>query len=491
MRPLSQLTVCLLVAGPVGSGLFRVQADAAGGAPSGVGRVNVLLITADDLNYDSLGVTGCKVPEITPHIDRLASEGMRFEHAHVTIAVCQPSRSVLMTGRYPHRNGAKGFEPIRTDVPTLQESLRAAGYLNGIMAKVGHLAPGEKFCWDTIVPAEELGNGRDPELYYKHARSFFERARNENRPFFLMANSQDPHRPFAGSEQEANRANRRLRAGQAAAVGRTYKPQEVVVPGFLPDLPDIRTELAQYFTSVHRCDQTVGKILKALKESGLEQSTLVMFLSDNGMSLPFSKTNCYPASTRTPWIVRWPGKVKPGTVDKGHFISGIDFTPTILEATGLKSIEGVDGRSFVGLLRGEKDESRGGVFTLFFQTSGRNDYPMRAFQTRKYVYIWNPWSDGKTVFKNEPQAGLTFKAMQEAARTDPAIAARVRLFLYRVPEEFYDVETDPNALQNLIDDPALKDKVARFRQELSRQMTATDDPLAERFRNEILQDRSR
>lgn len=488
MRPLSRLTVCLLVSGPAALGLLRARADAASGDGSAAGRVNVLLITADDLNYDSLGVTGCKVPEITPNIDRLASEGMRFEHAHVTIAVCQPSRSVLMTGLYPHRNGAKGFEPIRTDVPTLQESLRAAGYLNGIMAKVGHLEPGEKFCWDTVVPAEQLGNGRDPDLYYRHAKSFFERARNENRAFFLMANSQDPHRPFAGSEQEANRANRGRPAGDAAAVGRTYKPEEVVVPGFLPDLPDIRTELAQYFTSVHRCDQTVGRVLEALKESGSEQNTLVMFLSDNGMSFPYSKTNCYPASTRTPWIVRWPGQVKPGTVDKDHFISGIDLTPTILEAAGLKPIEGIDGRSFVGLFRGEKDDSRGGVFTYFFQTSGRNDYPMRAFQTRKYIYIWNPWSDGKTLFRNEPQSGLTFKAMQEAAKKDPAVAARVKLFLYRVPEEFYDVEKDPNALRNLVDDISVKDEITRFRGELFRHMTTTDDPLAERFRKEILPD---
>ncbi len=471
-----------------GFAALTVRAGEAGRPAAAAGKVNILLITADDLNYDSLGVTGCKVPNISPNIDRLASEGMRFEHAHVTIAVCQPSRSVLMTGRYPHRNGAMGFEPIRRDVPTLQESLRAAGYLNGIMAKVGHLAPLEKFCWDVVVPPEELGGGRDPGLYYKHAKAFFEKARDAKRPFFLMANSQDPHRPFAGSEQGQARPRARQRAaGGRLSITRTYKPEEVVVPGFLPDLPDIRTELAQYFTSVHRCDETVGQILKALNESGLEDDTVVMFLSDNGMSFPFSKTNCYSASTRTPWIVRWPGKVKPGTVDRDHFISGIDFTLTILEIAGLKKINDVDGRSFVGLLRGEKEDHRGGVFTLFFQTSGKNDYPMRAFQTRKYIYIWNPWSDGKTVFKNEPQSGLTFKAMQEAAKNDPAIAARVKLFLYRVPEEFYDVENDPNALKNLIDDPAVKDQVARFRTELSRQMTTTGDPLADRFAKDFLQ----
>jgi N-sulfoglucosamine sulfohydrolase len=482
MTHMTRLTAFFLAGLTAWCGAAAAQTGGSGAA----GRVNVLLITADDLNYDSLGVTGSKVPAISPNIDRLASEGMRFEHAHVTAAVCQPSRSVLMTGRYPHRNGAMGFEPIRPDVPTLQESLRAAGYLNGIMAKVGHLAPREKFCWDTVVQAEELANGRDPALYYKHAKAFFEKARDEKRPFFLMSNSQDPHRPFAGSAQEQARprARQRAAAGEVRA-SRIYKPDEVVVPGFLPDLPDIRVELAQYFTSVHRCDETVGQVLRALKESGQEDNTLVMFLSDNGMSFPYSKTNVYRASTRTPWIVRWPGKVKPGTVDKDHFISGIDFTPTILEAIGLKPIDGVDGRSFVGLLRGEKQDNRGGVFTLFFQTAGKNDYPMRAFQTRKYIYIWNPWSDGKTVFKNEPQAGLTFKAMQEAAKNDPAVAARVKLFLYRVPEEFYDVEADPNALKNLIDDPALKDQVARFRFELSKHMTSTGDPLAERFRKDF------
>lgn len=491
MRRLSRVTICGLIVASAGSRPSWAQARAVGDARPGTDRVNVLLITADDMNYDSTGVTGCRVPNITPHIDRLATEGMRFVHAHNTIAVCQPARSVLMTGRYPHRNGAMGFEPIRRDVPTLQESLRAAGYLNGIMAKVEHLAPIEKFCWDVVVPAKDLGNGRVPGLYYSHARAFFEKARSENRPFFLMANSHDPHRPFAGSEQERNRSRQKRQADEAAPISRAYRPEEVVVPGFLPDLPDIRTELAQYFTSVRRCDDTVGQILRALKESGQEESTLVMFLSDNGMSVPFAKTNCYVASTRTPWIVRWPGRVRPGAVDADHFISGIDFAPTILEAVGLKPIKGMDGRSFTGLLRGEKDNSRDGVFTLFFQTAGKNDYPMRAFQTRKYIYIWNPWSDGKTVFKNEPQSGLTFKAMQAAGKNNPAIAARVRHFVYRVPEEFYDVESDPCALKNLIDDPSVKERIARFRTELLTRMTSSGDPLAARFRKDIMGDKPR
>ena len=452
-------------------------------------RLNILLITADDMNYDSPGVTGCPIPSITPHIDRLASEGLRFVHAHVTIAVCQPSRSVLMTGRYPHRNGAMGFEPIRNDVPTLEESLRAAGYMNGIFGKVNHLAPQSKFCWDTIVQTDDLGHGRDPALYYQHARSFFEAARRSGKPFFLMANSHDPHRPFAGSRQEKQEAARGKKGeGPWPKASKYYDPKEVVVPGFLPELPDVRKEVAEYFTSVHRCDETVGEILRALHETGGDDDTLVMFLSDNGMAFPYAKTNCYLTSTRTPWIVRWPGKTKPQTVDAGHMISGIDFMPTILEAAGLPRVEGMDGRSFVPLLEGKTQADRDWVYTTFNQTSGKNNFPMRAVQTQRFGYIFSTWADGKTVFKNESQAGLTFAAMQRAAQTDPQVEARVNFFLYRVPEEFYDFQMDPCALHNLIDDPQYAGQIKQFRARMLRMMESTADPLLADFNKRLKQD---
>lgn len=447
--------------------------------------LNVLLITADDMNYDSPGVVGCIVPDITPNIDKLASQGMRFVNAHVTIAVCQPCRSVLMTGRYPHRNGAMGFEAIREDVPTLQESLHAAGYLNGILGKTSHLMPVSKFFWDTFVDARKLGLGRDPKLYYKYAKAFFEKARAEGKPFFLMANSADPHRPFAGSEDEKKvekRRNKPNRPWNYPKASRYYAPEEVIVPGFLPDIPLVRKEVAEYFTSVHRCDETVGQVLRALRETGFEDNTLVMFLSDHGMAFPFSKTNCYLTSTRTPWIIRWPGKVKPKTIDTKHFISGIDYMSTILDATGLPQVEGMDGRSFKPLLTGGKQQGRDHVFTVFHTTAGKRDYPMRCIQNGKFGYIYNAWSDGKTVFKNESQNGLTFNAMKEAAKTNPAIADRVKLFIYRVPEEFYNFKKDPCARRNLIDDPKYRDEILKMKREMLKVMEATDDPLLETFK---------
>lgn len=437
--------------------------------------VNVLLLTADDMNYNSPGCFGGPVKNITPNLDKLAAAGLRFERAHVTAAVCQPSRSVLMTGRFPHRNGAEGFQPIRPDVPTLQEQLCAAGYLNGIMAKNAHLAPREKFCWDAYVTPEMLGQGRNPQLYYKHSKEFFQKARSARKPFFLMANSQDPHRPFAGSAQELKNFGRHL------DFTRKVEPGEVAVPGFLPDIEKVRQEVAEYFTSVYRCDQSLGQVLRALEEEGLEQNTLVMFLSDNGMAFPFAKTNCYLTSTRTPWMARWPGRIRPGAVDPAHFISGIDFMPTILDAAGLGQVEGMDGKSFLPLLEGKPQPFRDHVITVFHETSGKQRYEMRAIQNGRFGYIFNAWADGKRVFRNESQSGLTFNAMREAAENDPAIAARVKHFLYRVPEELYDFAADPDAKRNLIGDARYRKEIAELKTRLRAHLERTSDPLKGRF----------
>lgn len=448
------------------------------------GPTNFLLITADDLGYDSLGCFGSTVPGITPNIDALAASGMRFTKAHVNIAVCQPCRQSLMTGRYPHRNGALGFDPIADDVPTLQEALRGAGYLNGILGKERHLKPTARYCWDYVATEKDLasgaGIGRSPDLYREHTAAFLEQAKAAGKPFFLMANSHDPHRPFAGSAQEQKAWGHDL-----PKTTRTVTQDEVEVPGFLPALPEVHQEIAEYFTSVHRLDQTVGAILEALEASGLADDTLVMFLSDNGMAVPFAKANCYLRSTQTPWIVRWPNRVAPDTVDGKHLISGIDFMPTILQAAGLELVDGLDGRSLLPLLAGQTQADRDLVFTEFHRTSARRDFPMRCVQGPRYGYLYNAWAGKTKPMRMDSTSGRTFNAMQAAAAEDEAIAARVALFEHRVREEFYDFENDPDGLHNLIDDPAHADQIRAMREALRTRMQRTGDPLLETFEEEV------
>ncbi|WP_269523079.1 sulfatase family protein [Coraliomargarita parva] len=442
---------------------------------------NILLITADDMNWDAVGAYGCPVPGTTPNIDRLAAEGMRFDYSHVTIAVCQPSRSALLTGRYPHCSGGEGFHNLRLpDVPILPQLLKDNGYHVGILGKVGHSTPYAEFQWDLQKDFEELGYGRNPQLYARDMEDFLSHKGEPQQPFFLMLNSHDPHRPFYGNDNPEWYEDDEH---PAAIPSRCFKAEEIEVPGFLEDLPEVRLEIAEYYSSVRRCDDTIGEVLRVLREAGHEQDTIVIFLSDNGMAFPFAKTNCYLNSTRTPWIMRWPGVIAPGSHNSEDFISGIDLMPTLLEAANIPFPQGMNGASFIPLLEGREQSGRDLLFTQFHQTAGHKDYPMRGVQNRRFGYIFNPWSNGHRVFKNESQSGRTMQAMREAAQTDSRVAERVQLFTYRVPEEFYDFANDPDGRHNLINHPEFQETINNLRNTLEDWMIATNDPALPAFQN--------
>ena len=180
--------------------------------------------------------------------------------------------------------------------------------------------------------------------------------------------------------------------------------------------------MAHYYSSVRRADDCLGEILKALKESGEEENTLVMFLSDHGMPLPFSKTQVYHHSTRTPWMVRWPGVTKAGTVDKRHMISAVDLTPTLLDITGIAHPKGMDGRSFLPLLQGKTQDDREMVFKHHNENSGGHRNFMRAVETKESLYIFNPWSNGKRVMGTATSGTSTWRRMNELAKTNSEIA---------------------------------------------------------------------
>jgi N-sulfoglucosamine sulfohydrolase len=201
-----------------------------------------------------------------------------------------------------------------------------------------------------------------------------------------------------------------------------------------------------------------------------------MLKSDHGIPVPFAKTNVWRHSTLTPWIVRWPGVVEPGSHDTEHLVAGVDFAPTILDVLGIEPLEGTDGHSFLPILKGETQGNRDWVYTHINTIASGRSYTMRSVQGKRYGLIWNGWSDGTTEFRNESQSGLTWRAMVRAAQSDPAIAARVQHFSHRVPFEFYDYQKDPDALRNLIDNPTLQDTIQQHRKKLAELMRATNDP---------------
>lgn len=437
-------------------------------------RVNILLVTVDDMNWNSVGAFGAPIEGITPHIDALARSGRRYERAYVAASNCSPSRVALQTGLTPQQSGATGFFYIDdTDTPTIATELRRAGYITGVIGKPAdsNPAPGGRKYWDV---RENFGSARkySAASVSQAAARFFGTARRDDKPFYLVVNIADPHKP------NFNDAGAAASGADAYAPSRIIAEDEVSVPAFLPDLPGIRADVRNYQNSVKRADDTFGAIMAALASSGLEDETLVIFLSDHGMPFPFAKSSVYDNGLRTPLVIAWPRRIAPGGVESG-LVSAVDLMPTILDAANIAMPEGRDysGRS---LLRTDVPE-RDYVFGSFDENAQGYPVPMRGTIGREWAYVFNAWSDGEHALKNDDMNHASFKEMVRHAPRDPAVKARLDYYLSPPVEELCHLKVDPDCLVNLAGDPAHADKLEEFRRATRAQMIRSDDYLLEAF----------
>ena len=440
--------------------------------------LNLLLITVDDMSCDSVGVYGCELEGTTPVMDRLASQSLRFDYAHVTVGNCNPCRNVMFSGLISHNNKVEGFYKV-TDPgwPHMVDLLKDAGYYAGIRGKVTHSSPYQPYDWDEDLTTLEDGSKahiKDAKSYGESTARGIANARKQGKPFFLSVNISDPHKPFWSQ----------VRGGgeDPYKPSRIFTADEVPVPGFLFEDEAVREELALYYSSVRRADDCLNQVLRALKKSGEWDNTMIIFLSDHGMPLPFAKTQLYHHSTRTPLMVRVPGVTKAGSVDKRHMVSVLDLLPTVMDALGVKKPARLDGRSFYPVLKGEKQAGRDYIIKQYHENSGRSRDPMRAIETKTHLYLFNPWSNGKRIFATATNGTDTCKRMIELAKNDKAMNERLNLYRYRVPQELYQVKRDPDCLQNLIGSSNNQEVKNKLQKLLEEWMVKTGDPILECFR---------
>lgn len=439
---------------------------------------NILFITADDMNWDSLGCYGSQVDEISPHIDSLAERGMRFQHAFINSPACTPSRNVMQTGRYPHSSGVRGFYSVAFPEKTLPEALRGAGYFTGIAQKVPDSTPTNDYdrYWNYHrgFPPER---DRTPSTYAEAFEAILERANSAGKPFYAVINVTDPHLPFFGGPKtkEGN--------WDRTPPTRIYGPEEVPIPGFLPQDGAFAQEVADYYSSVRGGDDCVGAVLDVLANHGIEGETIVIFLSDHGMSFPFAKSNLYPEGVRVPWIVAWPGVSKGGQLDTEHMISAIDFMPTVLDMAGVQLPDGLEGRTTVPLIRGEAQEGRNRIFVEMNENPNADVRPARGIFSKDFVYIFSPWSDGERVSLFESRWYRSYATFAQLAKGDSEVAKRFDFLRYRTVEELYNYTSDPYALNNLIDNPHYAGVLEDLRNELEAQMAQTGDYVLPAFKS--------
>lgn len=439
-------------------------------------RPNILLITADDMNWNSVGVYNSTVACTTPNIDKLACKGMKFDYAYVPIALCTPSRQVMLSGNHSHQTMTRCFTEIERVGPTLPDILKQNGYFIANINKQQDF-----YDWDKAITEDESGRGRDIPFQKRAVAGIIEEAK-EN-PWFIMMNFNDPHRSFSGSkaEKESLTYTDLKNKGRLSTPSKVFTPEEIDVPGFLPDLPDIRKEMSEYYSSVRRADDGVGAVLEALKASGQEDNTIVVFMSDNGISMPYSKLNCYQTSLRVPLIVKYPGKIEEGARNDRDIVSSVDLAPTLLDLIGLKIPGYMAGKSFKPLLEDKSQEGRNYTVGYYYRNLRQdNMFPEFAIHMRDWVYIYNPWVDGKKeVHNSDYTSSLTLAAIWNAAETSQFIKKRSDFHKYRIIEELYNVRQDPNSYINLAYDNEFTENVKDMRQLLVNWMEKTKHPALE------------
>ena len=452
-------------------------------------RPNIVMIVADDHGLDALGCYGNPVIK-TPHLDALAADGTRFTHAFCTTASCSPSRSVILSGQQNHRNGMYGLQhddhhfQSFDSVKGLPVLLGEAGYRTARIGKF-HVAPESAYTFQTVLSGGAANDpatiGRSPVAMAERTREFLES--KDARPFFLYFASDDPHRanavlpsgkPTFDTYPEPNSFGNRP-AGYPGIDPVRYRPADVRVPTYLPDTPACRAELAEYYQAVSRLDQGVGRLIALLKAAGRYEDTLILYLSDNGAAFPGAKTTLYDPGMRLPLIVRVPGRQHPGAVQSA-MVTWADLTPTLLDVAGATvDRTRFDGRSFRAALDGAEVKDWDTVFASHSFHEITMYYPMRVVRTRQHKLILNlahelPYPFALDLIKSPTWISATASGGQLYGRRS------IEKFLHRPRLELYDLERDPDEINNLADSPAHAALQANLLARLKDFQTATKDP---------------
>lgn len=417
-------------------------------------RPNIVVFLADDHGWDLAGCYGHKVIR-TPNIDALARQGLRFTRAFAGSPTCSPSRAILYTGLHSARNGLMGNHTgCRPGIKSITHHLKVLGY-RVVLANKTHVQPPEVFDFEYVKAALPPVPGRNrryrqegldtaviDRLLGEHARA------RAAQPLCLIIADNGPHVVW-----ERNRI---------------YDPAALPLPPITVDTPATRQAMANYFQDITTTDQRLGEVAASLARHGFERNTLFLYTSDQGPEWPRSKWTTYDAGLRVPFIARWPGRIRPGSVTEA-MISFTDVLPTFLEAAGGKPVPGLDGSSFLKVLTGRARTFRNEIYASHSGDGQMNRFPQRCLRDERYKYILNlhperKWTTHFTLVEGIPESHReVYGTWLEQGKTDTAAAALIDRIENHPAEELYDTRSDPFELTNLAARPEAAAVLDRMR----------------------------
>jgi len=441
---------------------LNVSAQSSSSLNGASDRPNILFILTDDQSKIDIGAYGHKSLE-TPNMDQFALESMVFENAFTSTAMCVPSRTSLYTGLHPMRHGAHpNHAPIRSNVTSVANHLDALGYKVGLIGKI-HVNPASTFNFHYLK--DLLDFEWDSKLTKDEMLLAMKTLSADGNPFVLFICISNPHTPWPG---EWNK-----------------NPDEIELPNHLFDDAKTRLTLSRYYAHVEVADKKVGEAIEAARELNFYDEMVTFLSSDHGAEFVHGKYTLYDAGMNVPFMVRWPGKVKPGS-GSNALVQFVDVVPTMIEIAGGQEVDSLDGRSILPVLLLENKEHHKYVYGTSSKDGNKTDYPIKAIRTTKYKYLLNPefeetytsWITDSTLGTEWPGYDRHYGywlTWMDAAKVNDRAKKFVNNYLHRPMEELYDLETDPDELNNIADDSTVISVKMDLRQRLKNWMISQQD----------------
>ena len=405
-------------------------------------KPNFVFIIADDVSWNDFGCYGNDVVK-TPNIDRLASEGLRFNNVYLTASSCSPSRCSIISGKYPHSNGAAELHsPLpEREISTLYPLILKENNYYTAQAGKWHLGESAYRAFDRYTDNNGYDNGDGGENNWVK----FIKERPKNKPFFFWLASYDAHREWG-----------------ADTFGFTHDPQKIKLPPYFADTPETRQDMASYYNEIGRFDHYIGKVREELESQGVLENTVIIVMADNGRPFPRCKTRVYDSGMKTPFIVFWPKGIKDSGSHSENLISAIDIAPTILELAGIEQPDQYQGKSFVPVLKNPSAEIR----TSVFSEHNWHDYEAheRMIRTKDFLYVLNARPNLTNGGPADSKRSATQCALNKTRDEGKLTPAQADIFITPRPsEELFDVRNDAEQLLNLASMPKYQEKLKEMR----------------------------
>lgn len=428
---------------------------------------NIIIIMADDLDSRQLSCYGGENLE-TRNIDRLASEGMKFNSMIASEAMCVPTRASLFTGLYPMHHGAyQNHKPVYNKLKSVAHYLQQANYRVGLSGKDHVTKPVTVFPFDIVPGFQPDCVSATDEYFLDSIRSYIQR----DTPYCLFIMSINPHAPWTTGDPSE------------------FNPASLKLPAHWVDTDLTRAQFCKYLAEVRRLDNQVGDILNLLKETGQDKHTIVIFLGEQGPQFPGGKWNLYDNGQKSSMIVRWPGVVRPNTLTDA-IVQYEDITPTLVDIAGGAPIDGLDGKSFKQVLTQNKTEHRSYAFGIHNNIPEGPAYPIRSIRDHQYKLLLNLLPDSAYYIKymmNTRREDLVWTSWIKKAVGNEKDKQLVERIVHRPGIELYDIVKDPYELTNLSANPQyaslVKDYEAlliQWMQEQNDKGASLDKPLKKR-----------